>query len=295
MTTVAECVDRVRRDYLLTGLREQRNRLTNSIDADDETLTFDFELGGIQLGARLSVGLEEVGVWSVNGTSKTAVVERGDYGTDAAAHLNGEIVLVNSPFSPARVAASVEDEVAALSSAGLFRMRTIDLAYDSSVMGYNLDATDILSIYEVRRATPGPEEDWPILSAWDLARDLPTDTFASGTALILREGADQGYDIRIRYKAPFGDVSTSLEAGGVPATAIDLIQMGAAIRMIAGREVKRNLTEAQGDTRRAEEVGTGSQLQSVRGLLAVWERRLEEEKRRLLETWPPRKRTVVWD
>jgi hypothetical protein len=62
---------------------------------------------------------------------------------------------------------------------------------------------------------------------------------------------------------------------------------------VAGREVKRNLTENQGDTRRAEEAPAGSQLQSVRGLLAVWERRLEEEKRDLLRRYGPRKRVTA--
>lgn len=299
MTTPATAVARVRRDHLLAGHREERNRLASPATDAETTLTFQYDLGRIKGQARLSVGFEDMGVWEASDGAKTAVVERGDDGTTAVAHDVGDVVIVNSPFTPARVLAALEDELAALSSAGLFRMRTVDLTYDSAVMGYDLTGVaDLTSVYEVRGATSGPEEDWPILDSWDVARDMPTTTFASGTALILRDEGEQGHTIRVRYRAPFGVVddphTDDLQDDiGLPATADDLLQIGTAIRLVAPREVKRNFTEAQPDTRRSEEVPTGSQLQSVRGLLAVYERRIGEERLALLRQWPPRKRVTA--
>jgi hypothetical protein len=298
MTTVAVAVERTRQDHLLAGHREQRNRLTSSIDTDDTSLSFDFDLGAIATNARISLGYEDMGVWEASAGAKTAEVQRGDFGTTAVAHAAGATVIVNSIFTPSRVFSAIKDELAALVSAGLFRMRTVDLTYDPSVMGYDLTGvSDLTSIYEVRAQTSGPEQDWPILDSWTVARDMPTTSFASGTALILRDQGEAGRTIRVRYKAPFAaivDGDTDLQAVcGLPTTADDLLQVGAAIRLVAPREVKRNFTESQGDTRRSEEAPTGSQLQSVRGLLAVYERRVMEEQKALLRLYPPRRRTTT--
>src|SRR5689334_3745442 len=152
MTTAAQAVDRVRRDHLLAGHREQRNKLATSVDADDTTLQFTYDLGSIKSNARLSIGFEDMGVWEAADGSKTA-----------AAHSAGDIVLVNSIFTPARVFAAVKDEMAALPDAGVWQMKSIDLTYDASVVGYDLAGltdADVLDIYEVRAKTTGPEDDW---------------------------------------------------------------------------------------------------------------------------------------
>lgn len=146
MTTAAQCVERVRRDWLLTGHRESRNRLDGAVDASQTTVTLEYEAKGAAVGARLSLDYEECGVWAVSG--KTLTVQRGDDGTTAATHADNLVVLVNSEFSPARVLQAVNDELAALPSAGLFRMRSLDLTYDPARMGYDLTglgASDVTS------------------------------------------------------------------------------------------------------------------------------------------------------
>ena len=58
--------------------------------------------------------------------------------------------------------------------------------------------------------------------------------------------------------------------------------------MVAGREVKRNFTESQGDTRRADEVPAGSVNNSINNLLRLRRDRIIAEAARLARQYPLR-------
>ena len=64
--------------------------------------------------------------------------------------------------------------------------------------------------------------------------------------------------------------------------------MGVQLRAMVGREIKRNFTESQGDTRRADEVGPGAIQASWRGLAALRAQRIEAEQARLSQQYPQR-------
>jgi hypothetical protein len=118
---------------------------------------------------------------------------------------------------------------------------------------------------------------------------MATTDFASGGALVIYEGGYPGQAIRVRYRAPFGSLTALdddvLADTGLPATAHDLPPLGAAVRLVAGREVKRNFTEAQGEPRRAEEVPPTATLQSSRELLRIRQQRIVAEQSRLLHQY----------
>ena len=76
-TTAADLIEQTRW-HLNTGMYEQQNRLSSSITSSSASLTFDFDLGPIQEGSVLAVGLELMLVWQVtNTTSRTVSVQRG--------------------------------------------------------------------------------------------------------------------------------------------------------------------------------------------------------------------------
>jgi hypothetical protein len=64
--------------------------------------------------------------------------------------------------------------------------------------------------------------------------------------------------------------------------------LGAQIRVMAGREVKRNFTESQGDTRRAEEVPAGAVGGSILNLQRLRRDRIQAEAARLNRQYPIR-------
>ncbi|WP_196300826.1 hypothetical protein, partial [Streptococcus pneumoniae] len=89
------------------------------------------------------------------------------------------------------------------------------------------------------------------------------------------------------YKSAFGQLSgaaaENVEAStGLPATAIDIVAMGSAIRSVEAREIHRTQTTSQGDTRRVQDVPMGNALQSTSVLRRTRNERIAEEAARLI-------------
>lgn len=296
MTTTAELIEATK-SYLYTGGREKRNKLNGAVTNTATTLVFRYAIEAIQEGVKLALEFEDVYVWAQSGTTG-AIVERGQFGSTAAAHADNAIVYVNPRFSDFEIFRAITDELADLSSPthGLFRMRTVDLTYQPTTYGYDLTAVgDLNDVYEVRADT-GYGGDWALIENWDYSSDMPTTAFASGKALFVSDSMLAGKTMRVRYKAPFGALTTTsanvATDTGLPQTAMDILSIGAAIRLTAGREIRRNFDESQGDTRRAEEVPPGANLRAPAGLRQLRIDRIAAESARLSAKYPPRHRRV---
>lgn len=284
--------------YLYGGGSERRNRLTASIDDSQTTVALEFAEPTPNDGERLCIGLEEMHCWTGSGNP---TLERAQYGTTASAHSAGSIVTIQPAFSDYAIFRALNNELRDLSAptSGLYQMLSVDLAWSPTLAGYDLTGvTDMLDIYEVRQETVGPWEDWPLVYGWELARNMPSD-FPSGTALLSYGSGTAGQRMHVRYKAPFAllsglndDVET---VTGLPSTALDIPPLGAAVRVAAGREVHRNLFEAQADTRRSDEVPPGAALNAPRLLMLQRQQRVSAEASRLAQKYPVRhKRGGPW-
>lgn len=280
------------RSYLMSGYSEERNKLSAAYTAGGTTLTFAYPLGGIRPGARLSIGTNTFYVWSVDG--QVATVSGGeDSSTDANAS-SGTVVKVGPRFTDDEIWKALDSDLSDLSSpsSGLFGIGTIDLTYNAIVSGYDLSTvSDLISIYEVKYLTPGPQLDNPRIhtAGWRLNRNAITTQFPSGISLQLFEPAYPGYNLRIVYRKYFttpATTATNVSTSGLLASAYDLPPLGAAIRLMAGREIKRNFTESQGDTRRAGEVAAGAVMQSSRNLQILRQQRITAESARLDALYP---------
>lgn len=285
-STVGSVIKRVLRTYLLTGQREIRNRLASTLTDTQETVTFDFDLQSVTPGVRLAVGLEEMHVWSVVGTSRTATVERGTDGSPASEHPQGEIVWVAPRFSPYDVFLAINDELRGLSSPvnGLYQRKTADISLLSNVRAYDLP-TDLVDIIGVYYTTDSYSEVWYQLGRkdWSFTSGLPTTEFASGMALGIPYLSPH-HDVRVVYKAAFDIVNAlddELTDTGLPATATDIVEVGAALRLAAGRPIRRAFTEGQSDTRRADEVSTSDVLRAPAAAQQLYRQRIAEEAARL--------------
>lgn len=297
--TVASLVEDTRR-LLYTNSRDQRDKLAGAIPASSTSLTLKYGVNTIQAGSLLSIDLEEFYVWEISG--KIATVEPGQFGTLSAAHSKDAIVHINPKFSTFAIFKAINDTVHVLSALGLYRMQTVDLTWVSGTYGYNLTGvTDLTSIYQVLRKadTGGANTDlWPVVHDWSISRNMDLSEFSSGLALTINEGAVSGNPVRVLYKAPFVPFSSMedniLSVSGIPEHLHDLLSIGAAIRLAAPREIKRNFDESQGDTRRASEVPPGANLNSYAGLALQFRQRVVDEKWRLTEMYPDRK-PRLWD
>jgi hypothetical protein len=290
VTTAGQLIDRVAND-LLAGTVEERNKVATGIDASTTTVTFSYPLSGLREGSMFEVGSEQFYVWTVNSSAKSAVVERGFNGTTAASHSADDIVTVNPRFPRARVLQQLNADLADLSSPlnGLFQVKTVDISYNGSDRMVNITgATDILNLIDVRYRYLS--DDYPIIRDTRLLSDMPTTDFASGYALafdtLVRAGT-----VRVLYRAPYGQFtseSDTISSVGGSDFLDDVLALGAQIRLMAGREIKRNFTESQGDTRRAEEVPSGAVANSMLQLQRLRRDRVIAEAARLNRQYPLR-------
>ena len=289
MSTAANLVNRVQRQ-LLSGVVEERNKLSGSVTATASTCSLTYDLGGVRTGAVIEVGAEQMYVWEVVESTKTLTVERAFNGTVAAAHTSGQVVTVNPRFPRNQILESLNDELADLSSPmnGLFQVKILDLNYNGSDRQINLPTIGtVIDLIEVRSRYKS--DDYQQVHKVKLLRDMPTKDFGSGMALQIDQGIRNG-DLRVTYKAPFTKVSTENDSlqtiCGFPEGAEDILIIGSQIRLMAPREIKRNFTESQGDTRRSDEVPAGAVGGSITNLLRLRRDRITAEAAKLTRQYP---------
>jgi hypothetical protein len=290
VTTAGNLIDRVIQP-LLAGTVEERNKIAASLNTSDTTVTATYDLGGLSTQTVFEIESELFYVWDANQTSKTLTVERGYGGTTAASHASGAVLTASPKFPRKQVLDALNSELADLSSPmnGLFQMKTVDLSYNGSDRMVNLTGvTDIIDFYEARLRYLS--DDYPIIKNVRFLRNMPTTDFASGLVLAFDDDVRSG-TVRVLYKAPytaFASEASTVASTGAATELEDLLVLGAQIRVLAGREVKRNFIESQGDTRRADEVQAGAMGNSMSGLMRLRRDRIQAEAARLARQYPLR-------
>ena len=289
MTTAATVIDKTLRQ-LLSGTVEARNRLTTTLNNSATSVVVDYSVEGLRAGQVCEIDSELMYIWVSDSATRTLTVQRGFNGTTAAAHTSGAIVTINPRFPRAQVLEEINNEMTDLSSPsnGLFKVQTLNITYNGSDKMVNLTgATSVIDILNVsvRYLT----DDYPIARKVKIVRDLPTDDFASGFALRFDQAVMPGR-LRVVYKAPYTTAATEATdintTCGIQDSITDIVTIGAQIRLMAPREIKRNFVESQGDTRRAEEVVSGAITNSVSNLKALRKDRIIAEAARLARAYP---------
>ena len=290
MTTAGNLVDRTAQN-LLAGTVEERNKLAVSVDASTTLVQVVYSLNSLTEQTVFECESELMYIWAVDVSNKTLTVERGYGGTTAASHTGGAIITSNPKFPRWQILQALNDELSDLSSPmnGLFQMKTLDVAYNGSDRMINLTSVaSMIDLYDVRLRYMA--DDYPIIRDVRLLRDMPTTDFASGFALSLDSSVRSG-SLRVVYKdkyTPFATESSTLTSTGASTEIADLLVLGAQIRLMASREIKRNFTDAQGDTRRADEVPAGAVNASITNLLRLRRDRIQAEAARLTRQYPLR-------
>ena len=282
------------RDLLLTDYVEELATLAAALDATETVVSFALPSStpaGVVAGATIEVGTELMYVFSV--ASGAATVQRGYKGSEASTHSIGDLVTVNPEFPAYQVLDALNHELRDLSSPqhGLFQVKTVDLTFSSSQDGYDMTGVtdDILSIYQVTYSDPGSENSEPTITDYKLLRNRNTASFASGYALVLYGDAWPGQNVRVEYKTGFTaltDSSTALSTTGLHAEAYDLPALGAAVRLMSTRSIRRELLDEQGVSREVNEVPPGAISASMRDLKELRDSRLNAEVARLYSEYP---------
>jgi len=289
MSTAGAVLTRASRQ-LLSGTVEERNKLATTVTSSDTSIVLSYDLGGFREGSVIEIESELMYIWSTVTATKTLTVERGYDGTTPVAHTAGALATVNPRFPRQQMLDSLNSDIDDLSSTmnGLFRVVAQDISYNGSDRQINLtSATGIIDLIDVRLRYLA--DDYPIIRNVRLQRNLPTADFASGFAIVFDEPVMAG-TLRVVTKREFvratnesSDLQTTCF---VPQSCEDILEMGVILRMMNGREIKRNFIESQGDTRRSDEVPAGATRDSLTNIQRLRRERIIAEAARLKQQYP---------
>ena len=289
MSTAGAVITRASRQ-LLSGTVEERNKLATTVTSADTSIVLSYDLGGFREGSVIEIDSELMYVWTATSATKTLEVERGYDGTTAAAHTAGAVTTVNPRFPRQQMLDALNADIDDLSSTvnGLFRVVAQDISYNGSDRQINLtSASGVIDLLDVRLRYLA--DDYPIIRNVRLQRNLPTADFASGIAIVFDEAVMAG-TLRVVTKREFTRVTAEANdlqtVAFIPASCEDILEMGVVLRMMNGREIKRNFIESQGDTRRSEEVPPGSTRDSLTNIQRLRRERIVAEAARLKQQYP---------
>ncbi len=289
MTTVNDLVVACREDFLLAGAATSRTRINGAINDTTDTVVVD-DASGIATGSRISIGFEDMHVWSV--ASNTLTVQRGDYGSTASTHADNAIVTISPEYSDAKILRSLQATVEDLrQDTGLYRVSHVDFDPPHTtefVLGPAPDGSSEVGydgVLEVLMETDDVLEPWARVK-WNVVQVADAD--GSDALVTIHDATYRNATVRVVRRLALGSLlstTTDVETDvGILAT--DLLAVGAALRLTAGRAIRRTSLHAQGDSRRANEVAAFSTGNASRDLERRYQAALMREKIRLKKRFP---------
>ena len=237
MTTVADLVEETR-SLLYSTAQIEQNKLASTINDTTDTVQFTYSLEGIVPGARVAIEEELLYVWAIDAGTNTATVQRGFQGTTAASHTAGVIADINPPFPFYRIKSELKKEINSWPT-DIFAVDSVTVNASESYKTQGIDSGitgEWWHILDVR-GTPNANRlysnaVWQSVPYYEVQRNAPVASFASGTAIILH-GPLQTGSVVISYSKPFDtstwDDATDLETDvGLLDSMLDIPVMGAA-------------------------------------------------------------------
>jgi hypothetical protein len=282
----------------MSGAREQIVQLTEPYTAGAQTISIAGGFSGaIQNGAILNIDLELFLVLSTT-TAGVIGVSPGYLGSTEANHATNALVYVNPRFSNFDIGVAINDDLLDLSSStnGLGQITYVDQTFNPTYMGYDLGPNfDAVSsrVLEVSYQIAPPVRTYPLIrkGMFRVIRNAnQPSVFPSGNGLVVYESGYPGLPLHIQFLAPFqplvnldDDLTT---VAGVPSSAVDIPDLGAAIKLMQPREIKRNFYEAQPDPRKATEIPPQAVANSSAKLEQQRTARINAEADRIMSAYP---------
>jgi hypothetical protein len=282
----------------MSGVREQTAELISPYTAGGEVLQIGGQYSGaIQVGTILGIDLEMFYVQSTT-TAGALTVVPSYQGSAEADHVEGSLVYINPRFSLFDISVAVNDDLLDLSSStnGLGQILFNDSTFNPTYMGYDLGPHfDPISsrVLEVSYQIAPPVRTYPLIrkGMYRVIRNANQPAvFPSGNGIVLYDSGYPGLPVHVQFLAPFSplvNLSDDLTTvAGLSPTMYDLPDLGAAIKLIQPREVKRNFFESQPDPRKAPEIPPNAIANSSAKLEQQRLARINAEADRIMSAYP---------
>ena len=228
----------------------------------------------------------------VANTATVAPYGRGYLGTTASTHAVDAKVTVSPIFPRDSIKKAINDTIHAVGSA-IYATKQTTFTYNSAITTYKLENLAIENILSISWQDIGPSQEWIRVRRWDFDPLPDTGTWGVGSQTItIGDVIIAGRTVKIMYAtSPEVFTSTSQDfttQTGLPNSVKDVVILGASYRLLQYLDPAR----AAQYSPQADEIDAkrpfGASNTAVRQLFALYTQRLNEERSKQQNQYPPR-------
>lgn len=294
MATFGQMTDEVARK--LAGFTLRQDRQTHIVSAVNATAT-NISVASAQ---NISTGIIQIDDELIyidsydrnSGVLSIPPYGRGYNGTSAATHAVGARVIISPTFPVVDIKGAINETIEAVYP-DLYATATHTFSYSPAKNTYALpnEAETILGVaYE----TIGPSKEWAPIRSWRVDPMANTDAFDSRNSISIYSGVEPGRTVQVFYTTAPAVMDSNDDdfeiVTGLPASCKDVIVLGASARLSAFVDPGR-LTFGSAESDQQSQVAGrayGAGTNASKYLLALYDKRLNEESRKLTDRNPTR-------
>jgi hypothetical protein len=270
--------------HSFSGTQEQVTWLTNACDEEETTLS----VASTESVMRGLAEIDDELVYVHSSDTGGLVLPpfgRGYRGTTAAAHAVNAAVTFDPVFPRAEIRRAVDQIIESLFPI-LYQIKTTTFTYDASKLSFELPA-DCEGVIAVKEEDISSTDYWGPLARWNFD---PNSELSTGRAISVLDVVNPSAEVQVIYRAKFD----TFEAGtdtfadvGLSESYADLILYGVTARLIRFLDPARLQVASVESISRSQVVAAGDAGKVANQLYAMFQQRLSEERKRLLELDPP--------
>ncbi len=294
MTTFGQMTDEVSRK--LAGFTLRQDRQTHIVSAVSATAT-SITVASAQ---NISTGIIQIDDELIyidsydrnSGVLSVPPYGRGYNGTQPASHAVGSRVIISPTFPSVDIKGAINETIQAVYP-DLYTTASHTFSYSPAKTTYPLP-DEVETVLGVAYETTGPSKEWLPVRGWRVDPMANTSAFNSKNSISLYSGIEPGRTVQIFYtSAPvvMDNNDDDFEiVTGLPQSCKDVIVLGASARLASFVDPGR-LTFGSAESDQQSQIAGrsyGAGTNTAKYLLALYDKRLAEESRKLTDRNPTR-------
>ncbi len=294
MTTFGQMTDEVSRK--LAGFTLRQDRQTHIVSAVSATAT-SITVASAQ---NISTGIIQIDDELIyidsydrnSGVLSVPPYGRGYNGTQPASHAVGSRVIISPTFPSVDIKGAINETIQAVYP-DLYTTASHTFSYSPAKTTYPLP-DEVETVLGVAYETTGPSKEWMPIRSWRVDPMANTNAFNSRNSISLYSGVEPGRTVQISYTAAPAVMDSNDDdfeiVTGLPSSCRDVIILGASARLSAFVDPGR-LTFGSAESDQQSQVAGrayGAGTNASKYLLALYDKRLAEESRKLTDRNPTR-------
>jgi hypothetical protein len=217
---------------------------------------------------------------------------RGYNGTSASSHAVGARVIVSPTFPSVDIKEAINNSIQAVFP-DLYSTGTHTFSYSTAKSTYPLP-DEVETVLGVSFQTTGPSKEWLPIRGWRVDPMANTTAFNSRNSISLYSGVEPGRTVQVFYTSEPTVMDSNDDdfeiVTGLPASCKDVIVLGASARLASFVDPGR-LTFGSAESDQQSQIAGrsyGAGTNTAKYLLALYDKRLAEESRKLTDRNPTR-------